>query len=656
MIDVNASIVDQQVRQLVTRMAPPLAGDEHKQHSTAFVLLCARTLLDLDLEEAVECLTDGGQDAGIDAMHVGPIIDGELRVTLFQGKYKQRLDAASAFPAGEIHQLVSTIGTLFDPDQAFHAHPALLARVEEIRSLIRDGYLPHVRVVLCNNGARWKIDGDTIIDGAGFPPDRVTWEHLGPDRLIELMQAQRTVDAELRLAGKIVVEEFNFRRVLVGKVPVTELASLFERHGDRLLEKNIRRYLGMTENRVNRDIAGTLRSPADRSNFYFYNNGVTLVCSKFRHSALQRENHVVRVEDLQVINGGQTCHTIEQVIRRHPDDDFSQAFVLLRLYELEDDQRDLVRDITYATNSQNPVDLRDLRANDLVQQRLEMGLRDLGVSYERKRGMQPGKGLRITPTTAAEAVLAVWRRKPHLARFDRSQLFGRLYDEVFREDLTPAQVIVAVEILREVERRRKSPPADAPRYLPYASHFLAMLAGEALLDRMGIELDALTHLVLDEARQHLRDFDALHARALLELRILLRLLGVDDVRWEGGGAVEPSLQKLSASFRRGDLLEALPGLRERALATVRRMKEERAASEAELLAIEQELQEIRSWREGLSNALNPDSQSIEEHKHFLEQTKENFASLMKRVESMHYPTYDEQLVTWVDQRFGEPPA
>lgn len=562
MVSINASIIDQQVRQIVADNKPALVelarGDEQKHRSAAFVLLCVKTLLDLGDDEAMECLTDGGHDAAIDAMHMGDIIEGEFRITLFQAKYKQRLDGESAFPATGIGKIAGTIRTLFDPDKPFHSHPQLTARVEEIRSLIRDGYLPHVRVVLCNNGKRWNADGQAAIDGAGFPPDRVTWEHLDPDRLIELMQSQSAVDAELKLAGAYLVEDFNFRRVLVGKIPINELASLFERHGDRLLERNIRRYLGVSENRVNRDIGRTLRAADERPNFYFFNNGVTVVCTKFRHNALQEKNPVVRVEKMQVINGGQTCHTIRRVVKNNPDADFSQACVLLRLYELDDGERDLVRDITYATNSQNPVDLRDLRANDPVQQRLEMGMRDLGVTYLRKRGAPQRNGKTIEPSMAAEAVLAIWRRKPHLARFDKNQHFGRFYEQIFSQDLSPAQVIIAVEILRKVEQKRKHAGSDAPRFVPYASHFLAMLVGDALLERMGISLDKLTHQNIDTVRAQLQSFDELYENAVLKLCILLCLERINDEK--------SSLQKLSATFRRGDLLAALADLKTKAQA------------------------------------------------------------------------------------------
>lgn len=47
-------------------------------------------------------------------------------------------------------------------------------------------------------------------------------------------------------------------------------------------------------------------------------------------------------------------------MKEHPNIDFSQVYILVRLYEVNDDE-DIVKDITYATNSQNPIDFRDLK-------------------------------------------------------------------------------------------------------------------------------------------------------------------------------------------------------------------------------------------------------------------------------------------------------
>jgi hypothetical protein len=556
-MSLNISIIDQRVGKLAEDHREALGpGDEDRLRSRAFVLLVVSTVLDIPIAEALELLTDGGQDAAMDAIHVGDVLDGEFVVTLFQGKYKRRQDGEGAFPATEIGKLVHTVAALFDPNKPFDARHDVLVRVEELRSLVRDGHIPTVRVILCNNGQRWGKDAQALIDAAGLPPEQVQWEYVNHDALVSLMQRPTKVNDQLQLAGGAVIEEFDFCRVLVGKTRVTELARLFDRHGDRLLDRNIRRYLGFGSNRVNKGIADTLRSPKKRKNFYFFNNGVTLTCSKFRHNALQGDDYLAKLENLQVINGGQTCHTIRRTLAELPDDDFSRTFVLVRIYELDDSERDLVPAITYATNSQNPVELRDLRANDAVQIKLEAGLRDLGYVYARKRETAQLPGA-ITPTRAAEAVLAIWRRRPHLARFHQAQIFGSLYDKIFDESLLPAQVVVATRILERCERAcRRVDLNKAPRFIPYAAHFLAMLVGEELLAQLGGQLD---HRNLNQALTLLDEQGSLmYTQAVLKLYVIFGLTGIEES--------EASLQRLSATFRRGDLLDALERLEEKALA------------------------------------------------------------------------------------------
>ena len=61
----------------------------------------------------------------------------------------------------------------------------------------------------------------------------------------------KRVDTTLTLSGQAIVEDMNYMRVLVGRVSVQEIHRMFNDHGDKLLERNIRRYLGLHTNRVN---------------------------------------------------------------------------------------------------------------------------------------------------------------------------------------------------------------------------------------------------------------------------------------------------------------------------------------------------------------------------------------------------------------------
>ena len=505
--------------------------------------------LDLPLEECVELLTEGGNDAGVDGLHIGEIEDDEFYVTLFQGKYRVKdLEGQSNFPENSVQKVVDTVGVLFDPYRAVVLNERIEPLVQEVRSLIRDGYIPTVRVVLCNNGARWTAQADAWIDDAKQRyGEQVEFLHFNHDAIVNSLKRGDRIDAAVALSGQAIVEDMNYLRVLVGRVSVGEIARLFAEHGDRLLQRNIRRYLGHV-NRVNLDIRATLLDRERSDKFYFYNNGITVVCDRFDYNALQRADYQVRLSNMQVINGGQTCKTIQQTLSVDGAPGAQDAYVMLRIYQLPDDAADVVQEITKATNSQNPVDLRDLRSNDEWQRTLEIGIRELGFEFKRHReegGVGPGT---VTSATVAEAVLAIWRERPHQAKFRRREHFGKLYETIFK-DINAAQAVMATLIYRMVEGKRREGGDEPPDFLPYASHHIAMLLGRELRRELQIPVDAISHRTFATMKAALDgDSDRYYALAIDSLRNAIR---------ECYGNRQVSLQQLAATFRRGDLLEML---------------------------------------------------------------------------------------------------
>ena len=556
-MNINASIIDQRLQSVSDAIRQRAAeelniNDAGKLKSLAFVYFCVQTILDLEDSNTFDCLTEGGGDFGVDAMHISEEYDGEFTVSLFQVKYVNNLEGKTNFPENGITALINAIRFLFDPTAKLeHINQRLLAKVEEARSLIRDGYIPQVRALGCNNGIKWNASSQEAIDRSGFG-DQVTWEHINHEHLIKILQASKPVKDTLQLSGKAVVEDMNFSRVLVGRISITEIAALIERHGERLLERNIRRYLGLQGNRVNEGIRDTLNSD-EKNNFYFYNNGITLTCDSFSYNALQNGDYQVRVENLQIINGGQTCMTIFKTLQ---DQNFcqqnTQAYVLVRLYQLPTDNDDLVQKITYATNSQNPVDLRDLRANDNLQRRLEMDIQQLGFNYRRKRSDTDTRSTTdITPGVAAEAILAVWRQKPHQAElFFTREHFGKLYNVIFTEQLNGAQVIIAVQLYRIAENRRKRPHPNDPACVIYGgSHFITMQMGKRLLKKMNLQMKEINHRNFEDANQLInQNGENYFNDSVRDVQKALQSLY---------GNQEISLQQLSATFRRGDLIEKL---------------------------------------------------------------------------------------------------
>lgn len=555
-MNINKHIIDQRIRKIVQEKPEWFAdlGEEDRKVSRAFVLLAVSTYLSIELSEAQSILTDGGGDAGIDSIYVGDTTELELPVTIFQGKYKKNLETDSNFPANEVQKVINTIWTIFDRDKDISTiNPTLKAEIEEIRSLISDGYIPVVKVVLFNNGLKWNDEGQQHLTNANFPKEQVVFEYINHENIVDFIQSTKEIKASLKLTGESVVENFNFKRVLIGKVNVTEIAKLFRNHGDGLLEKNIRRYLGLNRNRVNEAIHETLLGDK-KDNFYFKNNGVTMVCRKFSYNALQEKNWDIIAEDLQIINGGQTCKTIEQTIGSNEDIDFSQVYVLIRLYELSDDQanEDLINEITLATNSQNPVDLSDLRSNDSIQRTLETDIKLLGYNYRRKKDIASTNESIIPLSVAAQAIYAIWKEKPHVAKFKRKELFGSLYNNVFKPEPNAAQVVIAVLIYRYCDnQRRKVALIEEFPHIPYSNYFLSMVIGRLLLTQCSITLDKLNHKNFEQVKAYFEtNRETLFSQANSILISALNGLYNEDY-------TNLDVLRLSAAFRRGDLFGSI---------------------------------------------------------------------------------------------------
>ncbi len=160
-MNLNASIIDQRltgVQNEIQQWAEDELNitDPGRIKPLAFVYLCVKTMLDLDAQEAFDCVTDSGGDFGVDAMQVSEEVDGEFAVTLFQAKYKAKLEADANFPENGVLALVNAIRHIFDPTAELGAiNDRLRVKVEEARSMVRDGFIPRVRAIACNNGFRW---------------------------------------------------------------------------------------------------------------------------------------------------------------------------------------------------------------------------------------------------------------------------------------------------------------------------------------------------------------------------------------------------------------------------------------------------------------------------------------------------------------------
>jgi hypothetical protein len=552
-MNISKSIIDQRIIRIIADNTQWFSDDSvktnvDKQVSRAFLMLGIASYVDINLDESYSCLTDDGNDAGIDAIYIGEVTETEFQIVVFQSKYYRgkKMENDSSFEENAIVKVLYGLDVIFDTRVQITLNDKLKRKVAEIQSLsYTDALIPQVTCVMLSNGGKWTNMAQQKIDNYKTINKNVEFDFFNHDDILNYIQSNKEIKATLKLSGKAFTETLpNFKRALIGKIEVSKVAELLNEHGDNLLERNIRKYLGLNKNRINTKIKETLLGDK-KENFYLYNNGITFICSKFRENGFATD-WVVKVDDLQIINGGQTCKTIQQTLQENPDADFTNVFVMLRLYEIDKEDEQVITDITLSTNSQNPVDLRDLKANDAIQRYLEISIKDLGFSYKRKRDnifhYTPDN---IASSAAAEAILTIWQKSPHIAKYKRTDLFGKYYDRIF-EHTNASQLVMAVLIFRFCDnQRRRENLIQMHNHLPYSNYLMAMLMGWLLLKENGLTLTTLTHKTFDSVRAY---FEA-NKETIFEKanRIIVELL-----RQEYNNYPNVELRKLAATFRKNE--------------------------------------------------------------------------------------------------------
>jgi hypothetical protein len=144
--------------------------------------------------------------------------------------------------------------------------------------------------------------------------------------------------------------------------PAHWLADIYDEFGARLLEKNVRSFLQFT-GKVNRGMRDTLAGQ-EAHRFFAYNNGISATASGVE---LDVDNSgsagIIRLRDLQIVNGGQTTASVHRA--RRTGVDIGHVSVQAKITEIEGDRLDeMVPLISRYANSQNKVSVSDLSSND----------------------------------------------------------------------------------------------------------------------------------------------------------------------------------------------------------------------------------------------------------------------------------------------------
>lgn len=231
---------------------------------------------------------------------------------------------------------------------------------------------------------------DAYIDASVYYLDDIAVQYYGR-RKEDTKKFKHTITTRNK-ATQLSIDPENYKLPTLEKAryiltPVLDLYEMIRRakkEGYQLFEENLREYLG--EKGINAGIINTLRDPQDRENFFFYNNGVTIICESYdsRTNTVDTNAAETIVHQPQIVNGCQTVNSIFAVIDRTPEPEkkiFSETFVMVKVLQIDKTENEnLYTQIVRFNNSQNAIKEKDFMANKDYFFGLKDNLRDRGFA------------------------------------------------------------------------------------------------------------------------------------------------------------------------------------------------------------------------------------------------------------------------------------
>lgn len=225
---------------------------------------------------------------------------------------------------------------------------------------------------------------------------------------------------------KAEIEDENYEAYLA-VVPGKFLADIYDKYGARLLESNVRSFLNV-KGGVNKGIRGTILN--ERNKFFTYNNGISTTAKSIECKNIQGlGNCIVKFNDLQIINGGQTTASLASA-RIRDGAALDHIYVQMKLTIIKNNDAEFIRNISKYSNSQNKVTSADLNSNHPYYIRIEEFSRKiyappaLGKTYqemwffERSRGQYEQPMMKMTKAKRDE----YQRIRPKDKKFTKTDL------------------------------------------------------------------------------------------------------------------------------------------------------------------------------------------------------------------------------------------
>lgn len=436
---------------------------EYGDNGLALFALALRFGLD-DLETiASDAITDGSDDKKCDMVYINSE-DGYAVIA--QCYYSTKSKACA--PANKASDLNTGIGWLLQRD-IDDVPDRIKSAANSIRGAIKAGEIKTLFIWYVHNLPESSNVEDELVTvqetaktaiSSQFPEVKISVQHVevGSSALSNwydesLSPILVSEDFEVQVDGGYSIEGPDWESYSTA-IPAQFLYRQYKKHKTKIFSANIRDYLGSrsTNSNINNGIRRTIDD--DPSNFWVFNNGLTILVHDFQINA-----NKLKFKGLSIVNGAQTTGAIGS-LSKLPN---SIAKVQARFVATKQNNQDLIHKIIQFNNSQNKVEASDFRSTDKFQKRLkDEFLLIPDAEYEGGRRGGSGDAIRrrpnLLPSYTVGQALACFQQDPLVAYNQKTAIWvdDRLYSKYFNDSTKAAHIVCAYSLMRAVENRKKS--------------------------------------------------------------------------------------------------------------------------------------------------------------------------------------------------------
>ncbi len=233
-----------------------------------------------------------------------------------------------------------------------------------------------------------KIDLQRIVSSYAVKQDNFRFELLfDSDIREEIDDVENPKEyvpyGELELSSPDSICYFGTENSFLTMVNASSIKQLFYDYGNKgLFDSNLRFFI--SSKKIDPKIVNTIQNEPE--NFCYYNNGIIVTCDDY-----SIEGNLIKLQNFSVVNGGQTTNLIGRTDFEY---DFPVICKVIKSKYAEATQKiEFLSNVAEASNTQKPINAKDLIANRKEQRLLKIQFARVGIFLRVKRGERIDKSI-----------------------------------------------------------------------------------------------------------------------------------------------------------------------------------------------------------------------------------------------------------------------